>query len=754
MKGKGAAMGLAASQARLLSITSRMADNELRSQLINNAKMRLTTESSNVSDEYIAALNKTQLMFTNFDLAGNEQYQDLTFNSLTAYSSYNNQYGIVNNAGQLMVSKTDAVNFESSANVEEFLSKYGLEQSTTYFEQNQNDIIGYYDDYGVWQETGVTMGEMQDIYEGNIDANGIDHYGYEGSLNSIEYGDYEKLLNNYSSAKDLYNSELQKRMNAFIGGESSINGITLKVNGQDFEYYLNKVSALDESTASDADINNYTNTMIQFLELLGLEVTGNVIGSATDSMMLNGNRSQTFIDSLNANLGLASTPIGSNTTSYAYIPSPVVGKVAIDEYGNKTYITSGDTKWIGSDGNQSNDVNIDGYGTGDILDYDPGLTDEKKVLVIDIQEGYTYEDLYYYKTDQANYAGDGNGFTITNEDGTISYYNYTTYSDYTGDKEDLQQYIIEGYDGILTQETYPVEREDVVAALKYMYSYFSNNLLSNLNEDPFKDGDTVVIEAREQYEQAALALAQFIYGTENGTLIATDPEFLETYIDYLGDPSWVLSTNNKEEDVDKDGNPDIIDKSHYNPWADIPTSTTPATNININGNNYLSNYQVVKDAFLIECMLERYGDPTYTWIDTENSDENAEAKAQWYTNLYERMKLGYKEMPENLCGSQEWLQFAFESGLVHMEQVNKSQEWVSTMYTNCSDISESTVDVDVTLAEAKYNREMNKIQAKDKQYDLELKNIDTEHNSLQTEYDSIKSVIDKNIERNYKMFSA
>ena len=49
---------------------------------------------------------------------------------------------------------------------------------------------------------------------------------------------------------------------------------------------------------------------------------------------------------------------------------------------------------------------------------------------------------------------------------------------------------------------------------------------------------------------------------------------------------------------------------------------------------------------------------------------------------------------------------------------------------------------------------MNKIEAKDKQYDLELKNIDTEHSSLQTEYDSIKSVIDKNVERNFKMFQA
>ena len=36
-------MGMAASQARLLSITSRMSDNELRAQIINNSKMRLAT---------------------------------------------------------------------------------------------------------------------------------------------------------------------------------------------------------------------------------------------------------------------------------------------------------------------------------------------------------------------------------------------------------------------------------------------------------------------------------------------------------------------------------------------------------------------------------------------------------------------------------------------------------------------------------------------------------------------------------------
>ena len=85
-------MGLAASQARLLSITSRISDNELRAQLINNQKMRLSSESSQVSENYINALNKTNLVFANYDEKDNAQNVPLTFNNLTAFNQYNNQY--------------------------------------------------------------------------------------------------------------------------------------------------------------------------------------------------------------------------------------------------------------------------------------------------------------------------------------------------------------------------------------------------------------------------------------------------------------------------------------------------------------------------------------------------------------------------------------------------------------------------------------------------------------------------------------
>ena len=109
-------MGMAASQARLLTITARLADNELRSQTINNAKMRLATQSSQASESYINALNNATKTFTNYDLEGESVSQALTYNALTAYSSYNTQYGLVNSSGQLLVSESEAAMFANCGN--------------------------------------------------------------------------------------------------------------------------------------------------------------------------------------------------------------------------------------------------------------------------------------------------------------------------------------------------------------------------------------------------------------------------------------------------------------------------------------------------------------------------------------------------------------------------------------------------------------------------------------------------------------
>ena len=134
-------MGLSASQARLLSITARLSDNELRSQTITTAKMSLASKTSEASSAYLDALNQTELMFSTYDADGNKTLQKLTGTSLTEYGSLKNQYGIINTDGQIMVSETDANNYLNSATMGEFLEKYGVAK----VEDQEKDNPAYID---------------------------------------------------------------------------------------------------------------------------------------------------------------------------------------------------------------------------------------------------------------------------------------------------------------------------------------------------------------------------------------------------------------------------------------------------------------------------------------------------------------------------------------------------------------------------------------------------------------------------------
>lgn len=190
-------MGMARSQARLLTITARLADNELRSQTINNAKMRLATQSAQASDDYVSALNNAQLMFTNNTMDGTSQTQALTFNSLTQYSPYNTQYGIVNSAGLIMVSEEDAKIFKSNSdNLEGFLKAHGLEYETTFF----NDSVG--------GEKNDLQAKLTSFYKSGVDSDGnsknnnLDKY-FKGLSNDDLKKMYEKSLSQNASTEYL-----------------------------------------------------------------------------------------------------------------------------------------------------------------------------------------------------------------------------------------------------------------------------------------------------------------------------------------------------------------------------------------------------------------------------------------------------------------------------------------------------------------------------------------------------------------------
>lgn len=88
--------------------------------------MSLANRTTEASAEYMDALNSTKLLYSTYDSDGNKIQQSLTGASLSQYAELKNQYGLINKNNQILVSELDAANYESSANLEEFLDKYGV----------------------------------------------------------------------------------------------------------------------------------------------------------------------------------------------------------------------------------------------------------------------------------------------------------------------------------------------------------------------------------------------------------------------------------------------------------------------------------------------------------------------------------------------------------------------------------------------------------------------------------------------------
>ncbi len=117
-------MGLASSQARLLSITARLTDNEYRTQRLTNARLKLTDISNAARTQYQDALQSQQFQYMTYDASGDSTNIAFTPAVAWQYQPCKNQYAIVNQAGNIMVSSIDAKNFRETDNLAEFLKRY------------------------------------------------------------------------------------------------------------------------------------------------------------------------------------------------------------------------------------------------------------------------------------------------------------------------------------------------------------------------------------------------------------------------------------------------------------------------------------------------------------------------------------------------------------------------------------------------------------------------------------------------------
>ena len=719
-------MGMAASQARLLTITARLADNELRSQTINNAKMRLSTQSSQASENYINALNNATMKFSNYDVNGEAVSQNLTFNALTAYSSYNTQYGLANASGQLLVSESEAAMFKNAGgNLNKYLQAHGLEYTTTYFENigamkndayptpfnniSVEDLKSYYEQYSSF-ESSLELQNFQSSYKAFIKET--------ANLNKA----VSTALKSY-----LVNSPVDT-LNLGLDGDNITVGNTYTITSSSIEAFKNAFKGTNSNNYNIGKLKN--EGLISETDYKSLEAKINSI-NYTERTMYNADGSDpktiSGIQRADAIDLSAAEDTKAGTITYT-IDGDV--KIVVDKSTGKVksceYTTGGQT----ASESETNSRTL-GY-AGEEKSIDDAIKKENGVSFKDF-----VNNLYYTETVDSETS---NSFFSLTGDGTEE----SPYQAFEGG-------IVNSTDTSKVKEFYNDLADDII-----------NSIMNSVNKEKFaqilidkagKSNDGKYNELKDM----GIDLKAYIPGLENVTLAqqltnyqTAKDTFLDTIFDSESKNQVVedLQSNKVISYIDENGKEQKVTVTPEN-LTDIDFILQYLKQSNLTQSN---SFNTIIKQHIVETMIENNGTPKYAWVDSNDTSnkDNADTKAQWYTNLFKRMQQGYKAIENGLASSSQWMEYALESGIVTLEQVDKSYNWNSLDYKSCTKITEETDDAAVTKAEAEYNRAMNDIEAKDNIYDIELKNIDTEHTSLQTEYDVIKGVISKNIDRTFK----
>ena len=107
---------MAASQARLLSITARLSNNELEQQSVAYSKQRLADNSDQINDEYLDAMNKTKYQLLTGYNSNQATYADLTYNQITGLNSVatGKQYIVKDKQGKVLVPSNVAKAYENN----------------------------------------------------------------------------------------------------------------------------------------------------------------------------------------------------------------------------------------------------------------------------------------------------------------------------------------------------------------------------------------------------------------------------------------------------------------------------------------------------------------------------------------------------------------------------------------------------------------------------------------------------------------
>jgi hypothetical protein len=262
-------MGMSASQARLLSLTGRLHDVELKAQNIESQKIALATQEDEAYQRYNDALNATKITVA---FLGNDSatynYVDATFSTLCTYQENRiTSYALVDNKNGKLIETEEIVNaYENYGN-----DKYSFAWAVLGFDSNfawgdeacQGSQIGVgtanasYEDYGESSDNGdsLYMTECEAaVYEQYKDEDATLAADYQAILDANGDSDKKAALETFRTyLYDNYSEEIFTNMNY---NKNGVKGEDYDVDFPDttwdniaseFNYYVQLWSAINEA---------------------------------------------------------------------------------------------------------------------------------------------------------------------------------------------------------------------------------------------------------------------------------------------------------------------------------------------------------------------------------------------------------------------------------------------------------------------------------------------------------------------------
>ena len=208
---------MSASQARLLSITARMHDIELKAQAIEAQKIQLATEEDQIYQKYCDALDAKKITVAYMGEDGTSKYIDANYSTVCCYNSDRRlQYALRDNrTGHLMVSEEIKETYEDYGN-----DPYCFAWAMMGFEGNFNwssDQFTNTSETGLF--VGVGLGQSSSDYDGYVQRD----WGEDLPMTQCEqlvYNDYAEVDSKLAEKYEAYENaetrtEASKALNDF-----------------------------------------------------------------------------------------------------------------------------------------------------------------------------------------------------------------------------------------------------------------------------------------------------------------------------------------------------------------------------------------------------------------------------------------------------------------------------------------------------------------------------------------------------------